>query len=60
MHRLTTDLVSQACAIFLSHAYPGGESTIPPRKRLLLELQPGQEMLPYLQNTRESRRLVRS
>jgi hypothetical protein len=51
MHRLTTDLVSQACRIFFAEAYCGGESTIPPRRRLLLEMQPGQEMLPYLEAT---------
>jgi hypothetical protein len=51
MHRLTTDLVSQACRIFLSQAYPDGDSAVPPRKRLLLELQGGQDMLPYLEST---------
>jgi hypothetical protein len=51
MHRLTTDLICQACRIFLSHAYPGGDSTVPPRKRLVLEMQAGQEMVPYLQAT---------
>jgi hypothetical protein len=51
MHRLTTDLVNQACRIFLSQAYPGDDSAVPPRKRLLLELCPGQEMLPYLEAT---------
>ena len=50
MHRLTTDLVSQACRLFLAEAYCGGESTIPPRRRLLLEMESGQEMLPYLES----------
>jgi hypothetical protein len=48
---LTTDVVSQACRLFLALAYPGGEDNIPPRKRLLLELPLGQEMLPYLAAT---------
>jgi hypothetical protein len=51
MHRLTTDLVKEACRIYLAFAYPSGESTVPPRKRLLLEMQAGQEMLPYLEAT---------
>jgi hypothetical protein len=48
---LTTDLVSQACRIFLSLAYPGGLDTVPPRKRLLAELPSGKEMLSYLAAT---------
>ena len=48
MHRLTTDLISQACRVFLPLAYPGGEAAIPVRKRPLLNLPPGQEMLAYL------------
>ena len=48
MHRLTTDLISQACRVFVSLAYPGGEAAIPARKRPLLELPPGQEMLKHL------------
>src|SRR5437660_3695892 len=48
MHRLTTDLISQACRVFLPLAYPGGEAAIPARKRPLLELPPGQEILSHL------------
>jgi len=51
MHRLTTDLVCQASRIFLEQAYPGGESAIPARKRLVLEIPSGQEMLAYLTAT---------
>jgi len=48
MHRLTTDLISQACRVFLPLAYPGGEAAIPARKRPLLDLPPGQAILAYL------------
>jgi hypothetical protein len=51
MQRLTTDLVCQACRIFLEAAYPGGESAVPPRKRLLLEMPSAQVMLSYLEST---------
>jgi hypothetical protein len=48
MHRLTTDLVRQALRIFVSLAYPGGEAAVPARKRTLLDLPPGKEMLDHL------------
>jgi hypothetical protein len=51
MQRLTTDLVSQACRVFLAHAYPEGDSAVPPRRRLLLELPAGQPMLVCLEAT---------
>jgi hypothetical protein len=51
MQRLTTDLVCQACRIFLETAYPGGESAVPPRKRLLLEMPAEQVMLTYVEQT---------
>jgi hypothetical protein len=38
MQRLSTDLVRQACAIFLSLAYPGGEASTPEKRRRLLHL----------------------
>jgi len=48
MQPLTTDLIGQACRIFLSLAYPDGDTAIPPRKRHLLQLPPGVPMLDHL------------
>jgi hypothetical protein len=48
MQELTTDLVGRACAIFLDLAYPGGETTIPPRRRVYRALPPGQVLRDFL------------
>jgi hypothetical protein len=48
MHRLTTDLLSQACRIFLTAAYPGGEGAVPAKKRGFLSLPAGQSLLDLL------------
>ncbi len=48
MHRLTTDLVRQATRLFVSLAYSGGEAAVPARKRALLDLPPGKEMVAQL------------
>jgi hypothetical protein len=49
MHPLSTDLVSQACRIFFSLAYPGGEDAVPEKKRHLLHLPPGLLMLDFVE-----------
>ena len=36
MKGLTSALLGQACRLFLNHAYPGGETTIPGEKRAYL------------------------
>jgi hypothetical protein len=48
MERLTTDLLGQACRIFLPLAYPGDEGTIPAKKRCFLQLPAGESMLTRL------------
>jgi len=48
MQRLTTDLISQACRVFLGLAYPGGETQIPPAKRHVLLLPSGLPILDYV------------
>ena len=48
MQPLSTDLVSQACRIFFSLAYPGGEDAVPEKKRFLLRLPPGLPMLDFV------------
>jgi hypothetical protein len=48
MQCLTTDLMGQACKIFLTLAYPGGEAAIPAAKRHLLGLPAGLMMLDHL------------
>jgi hypothetical protein len=48
MHRLTTDLVGQACRIFLPLAYAGGVGAVPAGKRCFLNLPAGQCMLAHL------------
>lgn len=48
MHEVTTDLVGQACALFLRLAYPAGEQTIPLRRRLFAHLPPGQSFANFL------------
>jgi hypothetical protein len=44
MKGLTTDLLCRACRIFLTLAYPEGESTIPPSKRAYLHLDSHQDL----------------
>jgi hypothetical protein len=50
MRRLTTDLLGQACQIFLSLAYPGNNGTVPVKKRCFLNLPAGQCMFAHLAN----------
>src|SRR5262245_55644576 len=38
MSSLTTEQLSRACRTFLKLAYPGGEQTIPPKKRAFLNI----------------------
>src|SRR5260370_38182643 len=45
---LTTNLLGQASRTFLTLAYPGGPSTIPPGKRGFLNLTPDQPLEPLL------------
>ncbi len=47
MTGLTTDLLSSACRIFLSLAYPAGEETVPEKRRLFAHLPPGQDVADY-------------
>jgi hypothetical protein len=58
---LSTDLVAQACSIFLALAYPGGEAAIPEKKRHLLQLPSGRLMFDHVDNdarTRECCQLI--
>jgi hypothetical protein len=50
MQQLTTDLITQACRVFLALAYPGGETDIPAKKRCVLAMPPGQNLLDHLAN----------
>jgi hypothetical protein len=50
MQCLTTDLICQACRVFLALAYPGGEAQAPLAKRCTLQLPGGQPIFEYLQN----------
>src|SRR4051812_46417641 len=50
MQCLTTDLVSQACRIFLALAYPAGESAIPAKKRILLGLPSCLDIFEFMGN----------
>jgi hypothetical protein len=45
MQPLSTDLIGQACRIFLAAAYPGGEKAVPVNKQFWLSLRPGLAML---------------
>jgi hypothetical protein len=49
MHGLTTEVLRQACRTFLDLAYPGGESTIPPKRRLYGAISPDQGLAPFLE-----------
>lgn len=42
------DLLARSCRIFLQHAFPEGESTIPSQKRHFLSLTPEQPLEPLL------------
>jgi hypothetical protein len=48
MEGLTTELLGRACRIFLELAYPGGEATIPAKKRPFWEVPPGAPLDHYL------------
>jgi hypothetical protein len=48
MKGFTTDLLSRACRIFLTLAYPGGAATIPLAKRAFLHLDSNQELAALL------------
>jgi hypothetical protein len=48
MNGLTTALLGRACRIFLTLAYPGGEDTIPEKRRRFLHVDPGQPLETYL------------
>ena len=45
---LTATLLGRACRIFLTLAYPGGPSTIPPNRRVFSDLLPDQDVAPLL------------
>lgn len=45
---LTTDLLGRACRIFLTLAYPGGEATIPEKRRVYLRLADDAPVSTYL------------
>jgi hypothetical protein len=44
MDRLTTDLLREACRIFLPLAYPGDDNAIPDKKRCFLHLPAGESV----------------
>jgi hypothetical protein len=48
MNGLTTDLLRRACGTFLALAYPGGEQTIPEKKRPYLHIPADAELASYL------------
>jgi hypothetical protein len=48
MNGLTSDLLGRACRIFLELAYPGGEETIPLKKRPYLHVTPDQPLASLL------------
>jgi hypothetical protein len=48
MQCLTTDLIRQACSIFLPLAYPGGDGAVPAKKQGLLNLPRGLDLLDHL------------
>ena len=58
MQDLTTDLVGRACSIFLALAYPAGEGSIPPKRRLFLALPPGRPLADYLNENADARALT--
>jgi hypothetical protein len=48
MEGLTTELLGRACRIFLEMAYPGGETSIPTKKRKFWDIAPGTPLESYL------------
>jgi len=48
MNGLTSALLGRACRIFLELAYPGGEETIPVKRRVYLGLTPDQPLEAFL------------
>jgi hypothetical protein len=48
MNGLTTALLSQACRTFLALAYPGGEQTIPEKRRAYLHIPPDADLASFL------------
>lgn len=48
MQQLTTPLLSQACRLFLSLAYPEGPTAIPPKKRFYYDLAADQPVAAFL------------
>ncbi len=48
MNGLTTELLSQACRIFLNLAYPAGEQSIPEKKRAYLNISPDVALTSFL------------
>jgi hypothetical protein len=48
MNGLTTDLLRRACRTFLTLAYPGGEQTIPEKKRPYLHIPPEVDVASFL------------
>jgi hypothetical protein len=57
MEVLSTDLVGKACTIFLKLAYPDGEATVPPKRRVFLHLPPGRPLADFLRQSPETRAL---
>jgi hypothetical protein len=49
MKGLTTDLLSRACRTFMELAYPGGESTIPPKRRPFYAMRSDQPLAAFLE-----------
>src|SRR5438552_2432273 len=48
MNGLTTALLGRACRIFLELAYPGGEETIPAKRRVYFSVAPDQPLEGFL------------
>ncbi len=48
MNGLTTALLSRACHTFLTFAYPGGERTIPEKRRAYLHIPADADIASYL------------
>ena len=47
MTGLTTDMLGDACRIFLGLAYPGGADTVPEPRRRYAQLPPGEDLADY-------------
>jgi hypothetical protein len=47
MQALSTDIVGQACKVFLALAYPDGLHTIPAQRQCLLDLPQGMAMVDF-------------